>query len=86
MPVTVVVVPETRQDVADLSTKVEEFVMPVVEQVFTVIANDAAAPDFLQAINVTTATKIEVIPGKHSVFGFIIENKLQLKQNLLYVP
>ena len=69
VPVAAVEVPETRQDLVDLSTKVEEMVLPVVEQVFTEIVNDSSAPDFMKAINVTTAKQIDVIPGMHSHLG-----------------
>ena len=75
LPVVLIVTPETRQDVIELPTKLQEMVLPIVDKIFTAIVNDTKAPTFLQAIDVTTATEIEVIPGQSRLSAFHCRDK-----------
>ena len=65
IPVALMIVPETRQDVEELPTKVQELMQPVVDKILTALVNDTKAPAFIKAIDVDSVQPVEVMAGMY---------------------
>lgn len=65
MPLVIVIVPETRQDIEELPAKIEETVQPVVDRIIITAANDQKSSDFIKSFDVTNVTPVKVMPGNY---------------------
>ena len=67
LPVVLVEMPETREDVVALPAKVQEIMQPLVDKILTALVSDTEAPVFIKDIDVDTAQPVQVIPGMYCV-------------------
>ena len=63
LPVVLVEMPETRDDVAALPAKVADIMQPLVDKILTALVNDSEASGFIKDIDVDSAQPIQVLPG-----------------------